>query len=91
MIDRFGNDVRVSFTEVEDVWIAAAATLPKLERLAALVDIAAMTGHRYHRIYDRMLKLRTLAPAPMPIKTATLVPVIPPIRPPSRERLMAGR
>lgn len=46
-----GNRVRIGWTEVEDIWVRAARSLPLRERTEAFKDIAAMTGRSWTAVH----------------------------------------
>lgn len=47
MIDRFGKPVLVGWPAHHILWIEAAMTLPRTQRMEAFTDIAEMTGRSY--------------------------------------------
>jgi hypothetical protein len=50
MIDRHGRPICIGYARHELIWIEAALSLPRIERRAALQDIADMTGRGYENI-----------------------------------------
>lgn len=51
MKDRFGHPVSVGWPAHHILWIEAAMTLPRRERLAAFDDIGEMTGRGSASVY----------------------------------------
>lgn len=50
MIDRFGKQIRVGWSDAETLWLVAAMGLPLGERSAAYLDISEMTGRSFAAI-----------------------------------------
>lgn len=50
MIDHFGHTIKVGYSEHELIWLRAAMTLPRGERISAFRDIAEMTGRPLYAI-----------------------------------------
>lgn len=53
MIDRFGKPIVIGWHDHELLYIYAALTLPKAERIAAYPDIAAMTGRTIRQVQSK--------------------------------------
>lgn len=54
MIDRFGNPILVGWSEHEDLWLAAAMSLPsRSDRIAAYQDISELTGRSFAVVLRR--------------------------------------
>jgi hypothetical protein len=58
MIDRFGNNIMVAYSEMELEWLIAAMALPIDERDAALTDIAAMSGRTFKEVSRKAAVMR---------------------------------
>lgn len=58
MKDRFGKPVLVAWAAHEILWLEAALSLPKAERIAAYVDISSMTGRSIGAISGMASKIR---------------------------------
>jgi hypothetical protein len=99
MIDRFGQKINVGWAAHEDLWLEAANTLDRRERLQALHDIAALTGRAHTSVLARAARMREndrrQAEAAMRKQIIrlpaewSLGPLI--IAPPSKARLMGTR
>lgn len=50
MIDRFGRKIQVGWSDHEELWVEAALTLKGDDRIAALWDIAELTGRGIHNV-----------------------------------------
>jgi hypothetical protein len=94
-VDRWGRPIRLGWPRHHLVWIEAALTLPKMERLRAYEDISSLTGRSLTAVLQRAAVVRREQ------KIAALTPLqatrieIPAeasiIRRPDMARLMAGR
>ena len=99
MIDRFGAPIYVGWPEYQRLWILAALTLPRKERLAAFQDISDLTGRTLCAVQDRAYNLqaaRLRASEPrmvMVVARSIPCPQRAPgsIRGPSLAQLMSGR
>ena len=58
MLDRFGRPVRIGWSAVELLYIRAALTLARTERLSAYRDISELTGRSMKAIANRAGILR---------------------------------
>jgi hypothetical protein len=81
MLDRFGKPIRVGWAIHEILWIEAALTLPRAERLAAFEDIASMTGRTVAGVQTRAYTLAAERPAQSDPRTVMVLAVTKPGRP----------
>lgn len=99
MIDRFRQKINVGWAEHEDLWLEAANTLNRRERLMALRDIAALTGRAHASVLSRASRMRWQKKRQEESAVRRVVMRLPShwnlgpsaIAPPSKDRLMGGR
>ena len=95
MLDRFGDPIRVGWAEYELLYLQAAMTLTRTERLEAFFDIAAMTGRTFIAVRQRAYALQAarlrpseprvvMVPGPAPFGP------VPAFRGPTKAQMMAG-
>lgn len=101
MLDRFGERIRVSYSEAERIYLRAAMTLGRMDRRPAFQDIAELSGRTLSQIRDAAYALHSAdlaewaasRPRMLPVRVVPKMASLAPseLKPPSRAALMAGR
>ncbi len=100
-LDRYGNAIRIGFSETEIIYIKSAMSLPRAERWAAFEDIASMSCRTVQNVRAKAYALHNQALAEYAarrlgewsVRRSHSKPVLAPsiIEPVSEARKMAGR
>jgi hypothetical protein len=99
MLDRWGQKIRIGWSDVEIIYICAALSLPRQERREAFEQIADLTGRTLAAVQERAYNLQAARLRPSEPRGVVVAARSVPcpqrapgaIRPLSRAALMDGR